>query len=210
MYDALDTMLILMLNRTITSDKKELKKRAIKLSKRVTNTVRIGLLKDIIDAKNMGEMLDFHIDRFTELSAAAEEISKMKRPGMAIYKGEAYPIDVQMLSAELRHEEDNSRDLAFYENEFTEDRRWILQNETEMGVAAAHALMNFLNLPRIACDIVMFCNRGFTGTRMPFEVERGVARKFENQLNSGNYFDAGHVSLLNSPIFKRIQASATV
>ena len=99
---------------------------------------------------------------------------------MVIVKDVAYGVDIQMLSAQLRMEDEgNIKPIEHYEVEFKNDRAWILQNEYEMQLGAAHAVMNMLNLPRLKCDVIMFSNRGFTGVRMPLEIERGVDRKIQ-------------------------------
>ena len=99
---------------------------------------------------------------------------------MVIVKDVAYGVDIQMLSAQLRMEDEgNIKPIEHYNAEFKNDRAWVLQNEYEMQLGAAHAVMNMLNLPRLKCDVIMFSNRGFTGVRMPLEIERGVDRKIQ-------------------------------
>lgn len=188
-YDPLDALLRMALIVEYVSDKKEQKKRLIKLSKRSTPSVREAMINKVIDATGRKEMVYFLCEGLLDLYACSTEISKMGYPGFVIYKGEAIPLDIKLRDPKVAAMEDDKKRSYFYHREQTvEDRKWIIANEHEMVAAAAHSLMNFLNIERVACEVVLFKTRGFSGTRQSIEVERGVAGKLNKRIGNSNYY----------------------
>jgi len=188
-YDPLDALLRMALIVEYVKDKKEQKKKLIKLSKRCTRSVQEAMVNKVIDAPGRKEMVYFLADGLLDLYECSTEISKMGRPGFVIYEGEAIPLDIQLRDPKVMREQDgNKHPVEHYRKDVVEDRAWIIANEHEMVAAAAHALMNFLNIERVACEVVLFKTRGFSGTRQSIEVERGVAGKFNKRIGKSNYY----------------------
>lgn len=188
-YDPLDALLRMALIVEYVTDKKEQKKRLIKLSKRSTPSVREAMVNKVIDATGRKEMVYFLCEGLLDLYECSTEISKMGFPGFVIYEGEAIPLDIKLRDPKVAAMEDDKKRSYFYHREQTvEDRKWIIANEHEMVAAAAHSLMNFLNIDRVACEVVLFKTRGFSGTRQSIEVERGVAGKLNKRIGNSNYY----------------------
>lgn len=163
-YTALDTLLILaLMERFHRGDKKHLKKLTLKLTKKVVPSVQDGLLNDVLN-QGFSEALDRHVEHYTLLEQVSEQITRLGGVGVLIHEGQAYPVVIHL--------------------ETNEDRDWTFANEADIALACGNDALISMGLSRIDCRVVLFHHAGFSGVTHRFELEPGVARKFERRVGS--------------------------
>lgn len=163
-YTALDTLLMLSLMEKIhRGDKKHLKKLTLKLIKKVVPTVHETILNDVLN-QGFTEALDRHVERYMMVEAVSDEITRLGGVGMLIHEDHAYPIVIHLNS--------------------NEDRDWSFVNEVDVALACGNDALISMGLSYIDCRVVLFQHAGFSGVTHRFELEPGVARKFEVKVNA--------------------------
>jgi hypothetical protein len=196
-FDAQHALLVLALIATNVTDKKEFKKRAIKVSKKCDPLVAAGIMNDIINSPTPRQAVFDHLDGRDNLAEVTAQLRAERFPGMVVYKGEAYGVQIEVPNAETRFELDPSKTIAEHKLAIATDGKWAMANEDEMTVAFAHAVMNHLNLNRLKAKVLLFKEAGFSGVIVEREIERGAMRHFDVKVNkSSNY----HVTPITIPV----------
>lgn len=156
LLDNTDVMLALVWNWN--APKTKLKKLCLKLKKRAYPEIGAGILSRVLNASDPGREIRKASQEVDEFSDHLKVLGDEGYYGMAIYDKRVYPV-------ELVFEEDD-------------DYKWAIENENLMRVKCAHALMNLLNLPFIACQVLLFGTKGFSADYTHVEVARsGSGRK---------------------------------
>ena len=168
MYDDTDIVLMLALIAINHQDKKTRRKLAIKLANKCSPDVKLAILDPVIASPTFKAEALFHVDLHLGYIGPGKELEELGCQGMVICGNEILPVEILV--------------------ESREDRDWALLNEGEIRLAAAHAAMNRLNLSRLACKVMMFKGKGFSGTLTETEIERGVVRKLSQQIGDSSYF----------------------
>lgn len=170
-------------------DKKELKRRIVKLSKKCLPSAQRGIIDPILKYPDFRKAIYHQASIMMDLANAADECSRMKAAGMVIYNGEVYPVKIIIDDDVNRCLKDGwKQDLEDYETELDEDRAWMIENEAVMVTACAHALMNSLNMDHLACQVVLFRSRNFSGVRHQREIKRNANTLSDTRIGNTNYF----------------------
>lgn len=187
---AIDTLVLM----AALHPEKSMKKLVLKVLKRCEPHVKQGVQMDILQTKykTYKQAIMNVAVQDSELSACATQLSDEGFPGMVIYKGECYGVQIELEGIELRMQNEPEKSEGIHKAELDEERDWVRCNEGEMLLAMGHAVMNSLNLHRMEFEVMLFSNRGFSGKLQLFEIERGPDR-YDNgkRLGNSNYFDAG-------------------
>lgn len=168
MYEDTDVVLMLALIAINHQDKKTRRKLAIKLAKKCSAEVKETILDKVIASPTFKAEAFFQVDMYLGYIGPGKELEELGCQGLVICGDEILPVQIFV--------------------ETREDRDWALQNEGEIRLAAAHAAMNKLNLQRLACKVMMFKTKGFSGTLTETEIERGVVRKLSQKIGDSSYF----------------------
>lgn len=187
---AIDTLVLM----AALHPEKDMKKLVLKVLKRCEPHVKQGVQMDILQTKyKTYKQAIWNVAlQDAELSACATQLSDEGFPGMVLYKGEAYGVQIELEGLELRKQNEPEKSEGILKAEMDEERDWVRSNETEMHLAMGHAVMNHLNLHRMEYEVMLFSNRGFSGKLQLFEIERGPDRYNNGQrIGNSNYFDAG-------------------
>ena len=185
---AIDTLVLM----ASLHPEKSMKKLILKVLKRCKPHAKQGVQMDILQTKyKTYKQAIWNVAlQDAELSAVATELSDAGFPGMVLYKGEAYGVQIELEGMELRKQKEPEKSEAIHRAELDEDRDWARTNEAELQIAFGHAVMNHLNLHRMEYEVMLFNNRGFSGMLQLFEIERGPERyQGTKRIGSSNYFD---------------------
>lgn len=199
-YDALTALLCLALIGEKGIDKKEFKKRATKVARKCEPLVAKGMMQQIIDSPTPRSAVYEHVGGRDALAQVMQFMINNNYPCFVIVGDQAYPLQIETPGAEKRHEEESDLSVEEHRKAVATDRNWILANEPEISVAAAHAVMNHLNLQRLKCRVHLLRHFGFSGQFEDLEIERGVARKFDIKVGpSSNYYLHNNVLTVTEP-----------
>lgn len=192
MHDLLDALLILALTATFSSDPKEVKKRAVKLTKTCRRSVKSAVLDKVAGSSKPKTEVFKHVEEFLDYVNTAQELSDKGYPGMIIVGETVYPVEIFRKTVAERCAHDkvmlNGEFERQYQQEIREDNQWMLDEEPRLALGIAHQCMNELNLKHLACDVVLFASRRFSGVRHALEIEPGVATKFSRRIGGSQYF----------------------
>lgn len=188
-YDGHDAIVRLALLATFHPEK-DLKKLILKLLKKLAPHAAKGVTIDILNTKykTYKEAIWKIAEQDISLSECATELSNEGFPGMVMYEGEAYGVQIFFEGMDLRKKNEPDKSDEQHAKEHHEDITWARNNEGEIKLAMLHAVMNHFSLPRIKAEVMLFTNRGFSGIIEDFEIERGVARKFNQYIGNSNYY----------------------
>lgn len=188
-YNGSDAILRLALFATYHKEK-DLKKKILKLLKKCSPRAQAGIQLDILDTKlpTYKEAIWEVVEKDLILIRTANQLSDEGFPGMVIYQGEAYGVQIRFRDLEQRRAADPDKSDEILRAEMQEDLDWILTNEPELQLSMGHAVMNHLNLHRMAYDVMLFNNRGFSGILETQEIERGPDRVAGQQVGNSNYY----------------------
>lgn len=183
---AVDTLVLM----AALHPEKDMKKLILKVLKRCQPHAKQGVQMDILQTKyKTYKQAIWNVAlQDAELSAVATQLSDEGFPGMVLYKGEAYGVQINLEGMELRKQNEPEKSEAIHRAELDEDRDWARTNEPELQLAFGHAVMNHLNLHRLEYEVMLFNNRGFSGMLQLFEIERGPERMKGQRVGNSNYF----------------------
>lgn len=167
-----------------------MKKLILKVLKRCQPHAKQGVQMDILQTtyKTYKEAIWNVALQDAELSAVATQLSDEGFPGMVLYKGEAYGVQINFDGIELRKQREPDKPEGILKAEAQADKDWAKSNEEELKLALGHAVMNHLNLKRMEFEVMLFSNRGFSGMLELLEIERGPERMSGKRLGNSNYF----------------------
>jgi hypothetical protein len=184
--EAIDTLVLM----ATFHPEKEMKKLILKVLKRCQPHAKQGVQMDILQTKykTYKEAIWNVAIQDSELSQVATELSDEGFPGMVLYNGEAYGVQIEIEGLKVRMEQEPTKPKSILIKERDEEMDWIRANEDEMKLAMAHAVMNHLNLHELECEVMLFTNRGFSGMLELLKIARGPERMGGQRVGNSNYF----------------------
>lgn len=159
------------------SDRKELKKRLLKLFKKSHPYIANNIIKKVLDSEKPRKAIMDFVDEYVPFQDIYPEVLTANGAGFVVVGGEdVYPVIVNYSDKDA---EDPVTDTV---NNF----KWALMNQQEIYLAAAHACMNALDKTRLSCKVLMMSDSGYSGLVENIEIERGSARV--SSVRVGQYF----------------------
>lgn len=176
MLDMTTTLLVLMYIHQTTSDKKEFKKKVVKLLRKVQPIIKTTVLDCILLSPNPRNQMLVIVEGQIEINRVTGQLLEAGAQGMVIHYDDAYPVTIEY----------NAGDEKLDATEAVENFRWAVMNQKEINLSVAHACMNTLNLKHLNCVVIMFKESGFVDTPDQIEIEPGVESIFARKV--GRYF----------------------
>jgi hypothetical protein len=155
--------------RTGEQRRKEFSKWLLKFERTVHPEVWREIILDIFSKRKtlagMLERLDYHMKNYNP----AVELWRNGKQGMIIWNGEIHAIE--MFAGDR------------------EDKKWGIENEGEIILQSIKAFMGRNNLDHIECQVMMFRNKGFSGSCDEYELVREPLKEGSVPIIDGFHFN---------------------